>query len=205
MSFELKDSLIAYYKVYPEPEILKHIKVLERKSDEYKKALYSELVNKNARNFGFPDLTAFFKAENSGDVKNAVSCENNKRTFWAVCDRCKSYYDYQLFCCPVCYANGHHIMSRSVKVSETGIIPDKIVRLNLTSPSVTIIPGQNCFSCSERENSYCYHFGKPDYNCQQGDFEYCRCKKCCIAAKKKKQEEEKRLRELSLKDMPDQF
>ena len=205
MSFELKDSLIAYYKVYPQTEILKHVKTLERKGEEYKKALYSELVKTNSKNFGFPDLAAFFKAENSGDVKNAVNSESDRRTYWAVCDRCKTYYDYQLFCCPVCYANGHRIMSRSVKVSETGVVPEKLIRLNLTSPSVQIISGLNCFTCSERENSYCFHFGKPGYSCPQSDFDYCGCKKCCITAKKKNQEEEKRQKEEGLKEMPDQF
>ncbi len=187
MSFDLKNSLVTYYATYPDSEIIKALNKYSRKSDSFKQALFSEIIAKNPKHYGFPDVAAISKAEWSDAVRNSVSEETNRRTFWAVCDECKSYYDYFMMYCPVCFKNGKKVMHRSVKVSETGILPEKLIKYNFSSPAIEFVTGKNCYSCPETENSFCVHFGKSNWQCPQRDWEVCNCRQCCVAVKKSEQ------------------
>ena len=43
---------------------------------------------------------------------------------------------------------------------------------------------QTCFTCIHKKESYCPHFGNPDWTCHREEFEMCECKMCCGIAKK---------------------
>ena len=115
-------------------------------------------------------------------VLEKVTGKKARVYFWAVCLECGCEYDYSLPMCPACFDKGLECRAKAVKKSEF-------------KPNMTVIKynkqymkgdknEQTCFSCINKENSYCPHFGNPDWNCHREEFEMCNCKMCCGVAKK---------------------
>ena len=115
-------------------------------------------------------------------VLEKVTGKKARIYFWAVCLECGCEYDYLLPLCPNCFEKGLECRAKAVKKSEF-------------KPNMTVIKYNKqymrgdkneptCFSCIHKKESYCSHFGNPDWNCHREEFEMCNCKMCCGIAKK---------------------
>lgn len=102
--------------------------------------------------------------------------------YWAVCQECGCEYDYGMSACPECYDKGKETRLRFVKSSEFQP-PLKVIRYN-KQYLIGDKGEQLCYNCPEKKESYCKHFGSPDWNCTREEFEYCQCKACCTNHKK---------------------
>lgn len=115
-------------------------------------------------------------------VLEKVTGKKAKVYFWAVCLECGCEYDYGLPMCPACYEKGLDCRTKAVKKSE--FKPTfKVIKYNKQ-----YMNGDKneptCFTCIHKKESYCPHFGNPDWNCHREEFETCECKMCCGIAKK---------------------
>lgn len=115
-------------------------------------------------------------------VLEKVTGKKARVYFWAVCLECGSEYDYSLPMCPACFDKGLDCRAKAVRKSEF-------------KPNMTVIKynkqyingdkgEQTCFSCLHKKESYCSHFGNPDWTCHREEFESCNCALCCATAKK---------------------
>ena len=117
--------------------------------------------------------------------QNVLNTVKPKKTYyWAVCNYCKTLYDYQLPVCPKCYEEGYMCSSRSVETSNDKP-PFKIIRfnkhfLNGDQAEVNGCGRNSCYDCEN--NSYknvCFHFGDHNYQCSEEQFRGCMCSRCC--------------------------
>jgi hypothetical protein len=99
--------------------------------------------------------------------------------FWAVCMECGCEYDFSLPKCPDCYHKNLLCSVRSVRTSMEKP-PAKVIRYNKPCGE------NNCYDCQNTELSFCYHFGKTDWQCH--NLSNCPCASCCV---KEKRENEK--------------
>ena len=104
-----------------------------------------------------------------------------KTYYWSVCLECGCEYDYSLPMCPSCYDKGFDCRAKSVKVSE--FKPN----FNVIKYNKHYINGnsgeQTCYTCPNKKESYCTHFGNPDWTCHREEYEMCECKQCCASLK----------------------
>lgn len=167
------DELREYYgliddeaKVYIEDRIGKY------KEQEQVK-LKEEFIKKFPRN-RFPDISSLSKFFDEHKPKVTFY-------FWAVCLECGCEYDYNLPMCPACYDKGFDCRTKAVKKSE--FKPTfKVIKYNkhyMNGDKNEPI----CFTCMHKKESYCAHFGNPDWQCHREEYEMCECKLCCGKAK----------------------
>lgn len=112
------------------------------------------------------------------DVYQAITGKKCKGYFWAVCLECGCEYDYDLPMCPVCYDNNLECRAKAIKTSEFQP-PMKVVRYNKTFYKFD--KEQNCYSCVHKKESYCPHFGNPNWTCKREEAEMCNCRTCCAS------------------------
>lgn len=106
-----------------------------------------------------------------------VTGHKPKEYFWAVCLECGCEYDYGLPMCPKCYSNGFDCRTKAIKKSEFHP-PMSVIRYN--KQYLNGDPGeQTCFTCPNKKESFCSHFGNPDWMCHREEYEMCECKQCC--------------------------
>lgn len=165
------------YYGFPDKEQIDYIgRMTQGMNEALQDDIASKIIEARPKARGFPDIAALAKFLNDGKVKKGINF------YWAVCDDCKSEYDYKFIKCPVCFKNGKSNSGYKVRTSDVGI-PAKVIRWNQTTLDDD---GQRqyCVSCANRDNGYCRHFGEPGWTCSSQKFEYCECKKCCTLHKK---------------------
>lgn len=117
--------------------------------------------------------------------------------FWAVCLECGCEYDYSLPMCPNCFDKGLECRAKAVRKSE--FAPNmKVVKYNKQYFNGDANE-QTCYTCLAKKESFCPHFGNPNWTCHREEFEYCNCKMCCGKAKadNRKLEESKKEQKFS--------
>lgn len=162
---------------------------LKNLGEENEQKYLQVIQEEHSRRQGKPDIHKMKK------VLEKVTGKKPKSYIWAVCNNCKCEYDYRLPMCPKCYENGLRCTSLSVKMSEFQP-PVKVIRYNKRYIENADKNEPVCYNCEHKENSYCPHFGDPDFTCRREDFEYCPCKRCC-SYNKRRNAEIKQEREVS--------
>lgn len=104
-----------------------------------------------------------------------------KTYYWAVCLECGCEYDYALPMCPECYDKGFDCRTKAVKKSE--FKPTfKVIKYN--KQYMNGAKGEpTCYTCLQKKESYCAHFGNAEWQCHKEEYEMCECKLCCAKAK----------------------
>lgn len=182
----LLDKLREYYG-FPIAEQAEYINNHVKKMSEVEQdRIADKIIESHSKRFGFPDIAVLAK------FLNGARNETHKY-FWAVCNSCKTEYDYSLNYCPKCFLDKRpkaEWKGYGIKTSETA--PGRnVIRYNLP----VLQEGESwCVNCKSKEMSYCPWFGEPDHNCSSSDYEYCECKKCCAVHKKKNAEMQMRKR-----------
>lgn len=149
------------------------LKLDERAQNNFVTALMSDCPTGKK----VPDVSAISKAFRS------VAGNKARVYVWAVCDDCKTEYDYRFETCPTCFLAGKRSSGYKVRKSDCPP-PFKVIRWNQTTLHDDG-KAQYCVSCPTRQNScYCRWFGDPNHTCPASDYEYCECKKCCAIHKK---------------------
>ena len=116
------------------------------------------------------------------NVLLAVTGKKAKSYYWAVCLECGCEYDYDLPMCPDCYDRGFECRAKAVKKSEFQP-PAKVIRYN--KHYLNGDKGEKiCYFCESKKESFCKHFGQPEWNCRREEFESCECRMCCAITKK---------------------
>ena len=142
-------------------------------TEEEEKRIYSWIIEKKSKKFGFPDINFLARA-----FREFAS--EQKKYFWCICDVCGKGYDYSLPVCPHCYKEGKLSNRYKVRVSDTkppASVPkyNKAVLRNYDERG-------SCYDCEQSALSFCDKFGNPFHNCK--DFRNCQCKACCTRNKK---------------------
>ena len=173
----LYDRLAEYYGD-GDSEQEQYVKNAERKMDYDKQSeLYSQIIEKHAKRYGFPDISFLSKM-----FGNATPQGGTYKYFWAVCDDCKTEYDFNFNYCPKCFEMGKRNSGYKVKTSNTEY-PKSVIRWNM--PVLEAPEGiRTCTHCESRTSGYCRGFGNPDWQCSKSDFDYCECKQCCAFYRK---------------------
>jgi len=137
---------------------------------------YSGKEQETLKNALFNDFTVMPDTEKLS--KFFDSHKPQKKTYyWAVCLECGCEYDYSLPMCPKCYDNGLDCRTKAIKKSE--FQPNfNVIKYN--KAYINGDPGeQTCFTCPNKKESFCSHFGNPDWMCHREEYEMCECKQCC--------------------------
>ena len=172
----LINKLRDYYGV-PAKEQIDYIgQATQGMSEELQDDIATRIIESRPKNRGFPDISVLSKFINDNKGKKTINF------YWAVCDDCKSEYDYRFIKCPVCFKNGKSNSGFKVRTSTVGI-PGKVIRWNMTTLDDDG-KGTYCVSCAIRDKGYCLHFGDPSWTCSAQEFDYCECKKCCAFHKR---------------------
>lgn len=141
---------------------------------ESEKANYLDILKKeHPAKRGIPTKEVLEK------VKIKVTGKGSPIYYWAVCMECGCEYDFTLPKCPDCYHKNLYCAIRSVKTSKDKPHA-KVIRYNKPCGE------NNCYDCPNTELSFCWHFGKTDWECH--NLSNCPCASCCI---KEKRENEK--------------
>lgn len=148
---------------------------VESLDDEKQSDFFSWLKENHKKNKGSPTVTTLSKAY------FAVTGNKTRRYFWCVCKECGEEYGYGMPLCPVCYNNGKQSNSYAVRVSDMKP-PFKVVRYN--KRYIGDGSEQTCYTCANRDMSYCSHFGQPDWQCNDSEWRQCKCASCCLKEKK---------------------
>jgi hypothetical protein len=165
------------YYGFPDKEQIDYIsRATQGMSDELQDDIAAKIIEARPKARGFPDISYLAKFLNDSKGKRKIS------SYWAVCDDCKSEYDYRFIKCPVCFKAGRSNSGYKVRISDQGI-PAKVIRWNQTTLQDDG-KREYCVSCDEAARKFCLKFGDPDKQCSAQDFEYCECKKCCAFHKK---------------------
>ena len=161
------------YYGFPDKEQIDYIgRATQGMSEELQDDIATKIIEARPKARGFPDISYLAKFLNDNKGKRKLGF------YWAVCDDCKSEYDYRFMQCPICFKAGKKNSGYKVRVSEQGI-PAKVIRWNQTT-----LNENYCVSCIHRDKGFCLKFGDPDKQCSAQDFEFCECKKCCIFHKR---------------------
>ena len=165
------------YYGFPDKEQIDYIdRATQGMNEELQDEIAVKIIESRPKARGFPDISSLAKFLNDNKGKRKINF------YWAVCDDCKSEYDYRFIQCPVCFQKGKKNSGYKVRTSDVGI-PAKVIRWNQTT-LYDDGKGTYCVSCLVRDKSFCLKFGDPDKQCSPQDFEYCECKKCCAFHKK---------------------
>ena len=159
---------------------------VEKLDDDKQGEFFNWLKENHKKNKGVPTVSVMSRAYTS--VTGAIT----RRYYWCVCKECDGEYGYGLPMCPHCYDNGKESLFYAVRVSDMKP-PFKVVRYN--KRYIGDGSEQTCYSCPNRELSYCPHFGQPDWTCQDSEFRQCKCVGCCMKTRKDNAEFVKRMRE----------
>lgn len=171
----LLDKLREYYG-FPDTEQADYIaKRTAGMTEAQQNEVAGKIIESRSKRFGFPDISVLAKFLNDAAPKKI------KGFYWAVCDDCKTEYDYRFERCPKCFLAGKRSSGYKVHTSDDGI-PAKVVRWNQTTfhPEGKVY----CVNCEHRDTGFCKWFGNPGHQCLQSDYEYCECRKCCAIHKK---------------------
>lgn len=154
---------------------------INRLTEEQQNAFTKKLFTAYPQGRTIPDVEVLTR------IYNEVSGKSPRKVFWSVCMTCKAEYDYDLPYCPVCYSKG--VLSRQYAVrSCIGQFPAKVIRYNKGYIGDGTEPV--CYTCDDKDMSFCSHFGKEDWECR--DYRNCKCVSCCIQNKRKNAELKKK-------------
>lgn len=142
-------------------------------AEEKQNEIAEQVKQKHSQRYGFPDIAVLTKYFDTVQTKV-------KKFYWSVCNDCKAQFDYRFNTCPKCFLEGKKSSGYKVKVSDYQP-PKSVIRWNQTSLQDET---HGCFKCENKEDSFCPYFGKPGYQCNKTDYDYCQCKKCCINHRK---------------------
>lgn len=162
------NELEGYFGVLGESEKKWITENLEHLDEESKMNVFTELKKK-----GSISITAL------QEVFQKVSGKKPRKYYWSICMVCGTEYGYGLPYCPGCHEKGVLTRRYYVKVSDFQP-PAKVIRFNKEYLGDGKEPV--CYTCKEREMSFCTHFGKEGWECR--DYRNCKCASCCIKNKR---------------------
>lgn len=173
----LINSLSSYYGTPSDITVNYIVKTFVIESEEHYQQVKDYIFKNNTKNFGFPDIQALDKAFQS------VPKHEKKSIYYAMkCRVCGTYYSSNMIYCPECWKQGYKVNKAAVKISDT---PIDYISFNKNSCNRKLEEAEGeklCYDCEHSPNSYCKHFGDPNYNCEFR--RECHCLKCCVHARK---------------------
>lgn len=139
-------------------------------AEEKQNEIAERVKQKHSQRYGFPDIAVLSKYFDTVQV-------TTKKYYWSVCNDCKAQFDYRFNTCPKCFLVGKKSSGYGVKVSDYQP-PKSVIRWNQTSLNIQE-KEHTCYDCDHKDEGFCKYFGRPDWQCNKTDYEYCPCKKCC--------------------------
>lgn len=171
----LIDILREYYGI-PDVQISQYITEKTKGLPESKQNEIAEQIKqKHSQRYGFPDIATLVKYFDSVQT-------TTKKYYWSICNDCKAEYDYKFYTCPKCFLKEKKSSGYTVKMSDFQP-PKSVIRWNQTSLNIQD-KTNTCYECESKNEGFCRYFGKPGWQCNKTDYEYCLCKKCCAIHRK---------------------
>lgn len=155
-----------------------YVRAAERKMSELQQnKAYGELIQRQAKRFGFPDISLLSKY-----LQTEKKSGGTYEYYWSVCNDCGAEFDYRFSRCPKCHLAGKTSSGYRVRGSATPP-GQEVIRWNLMHMEPE--EGEKvCVNCEHRDSGYCRWFGNPEHQCPESDYRICECKQCCANYKK---------------------